>query len=332
MANQGGFTLHCLALRVAKLDQFGATPADGGGVKSLYVTDKLNKLDFNPDLDAGPEVSNRAANGQLCQVFRLPDILKRLNISIEICTQDPELEAVLSAGTVLLSSGTPLPSMGTVTPSTATTGGILAAGTYSHKVTALSAYGEGLPSTATSQVTTGSNSTVTLNWAAVVGALGYKIYGRLSGSWGLIGTNTGNGNISFVDTGSITPGVSPPTVDTTGVAVNGYQYPKVGIDPQPNGVSVEAWTRTVLSPSGVQPVQAPYMRWVFPRMFLHKGNRTIDINPMATMMDGYAVENTAWGNGPNNDYPYDSTAVCQWIYDTVLPTPVLGGAQIPTQV
>src|SRR5579871_1666182 len=61
-------------------------------------------------------------------------------------------------------------------PSTSTSGGTLAAATYYYKITALSLGGETTPSGEQSQVTTGSTSTVTVNWNAVTGATGYNIY------------------------------------------------------------------------------------------------------------------------------------------------------------
>lgn len=59
---------------------------------------------------------------------------------------------------------------------TATTGGTLAAGTYRAKITAINSRGETIASNEISQVTTGSASTITWNWAAVTGATGYKVY------------------------------------------------------------------------------------------------------------------------------------------------------------
>lgn len=61
-------------------------------------------------------------------------------------------------------------------PSTATTGGTLAAGTYYYVVVAFNAAGDAVKSNEMSQTTTGATSTVTVNWNAVAGATGYKIY------------------------------------------------------------------------------------------------------------------------------------------------------------
>lgn len=103
--------------------------------------------------------------------------------------------------------------------STATTGGTLAAGTYSYRVVAVNANGKTLPSTATTIATAGSTSTVTVNWTApavptgVSPITGYEIYGRVAGSElklasvGLV--------LTWTDTGALTPAGALPTSNTT---------------------------------------------------------------------------------------------------------------------
>jgi hypothetical protein len=102
------------------------------------------------------------------------------------------------------------------------TGGTLAAATYAYKVTAISAIGETLPSTASSTiVATGTTNVMNVSWAAVPGARGYKIYGRVTGGgFGLIAT-LGASTLTFSDTGTVTPvaatlpPVATPTPATT---------------------------------------------------------------------------------------------------------------------
>jgi hypothetical protein len=99
----------------------------------------------------------------------------------------------------------------TPSSSTATTGGTLAAATYSYRVTALTPYGESLPSVAKTQATTGSTSTVTVTWSAVTNATGYRIYGRVAGVEKLLGSTTA---LTFTDTGAVPPLGDLPTVNT----------------------------------------------------------------------------------------------------------------------
>ncbi|WP_143447906.1 hypothetical protein [Kineosporia sp. R_H_3] len=98
-------------------------------------------------------------------------------------------------------------------PSTATTGGTLAAATYSYRVTTMSDLGESTGSTAVTQATTGSTSTVTLTWSAVTNAAGYRVYGRTSGVERLLAT-VGPAATSWTDDGSaIAVPVSPPVTN-----------------------------------------------------------------------------------------------------------------------
>jgi hypothetical protein len=136
--------------------------------------------------------------------------------------------------------------------------------------------------------------------------------------------------------------MAAPTVDTSGAAVNGYAYPAVGADPNPNGISLEAWSRNIAQPgtpgypAGQQIGQAPYVRIVFPMIRgLRKANRMIDGNPMdSTFEGGYAVENSQWGNGPFNDWLYASDRAVQMAYDVAanVPTAGVGRVAVPAQV
>jgi hypothetical protein len=214
MTNMAGASLQCVAIRVTALD-FGGNPAPGN---PMYVSDQLVKIDFNPDIESGQEISNRGASGNLCVVYRTPDLMKRLAIELELCVPDPELEVLLSGGRVYYDETDPL-------------------------------------------------------------------------------------------------------------KVNGFEYPRLMTDPTPNGVSVEAWTRYIVD--GAQPDAQPYMRWVFPRMYLHKGNRTIDINSMASVFSGYAIENAAWDDGPVDDWPYGSEPVVMAMFDDEVPEAKIGVQKVP---
>ncbi len=91
------------------------------------------------------------------------------------------------------------------TLATAASGGTLAAATYSYKISALSATGESLASTAASVVIgSGTTNKVTLTWTAVNGAVGYKVYGRTAATEKYM-TTVGGSTLTFEDTGSVTP-------------------------------------------------------------------------------------------------------------------------------
>ena len=104
--------------------------------------------------------------------------------------------------------------------STSNTGGTLAPGTYYYRVAATDATGTTLASTETSKVVPGgtSTNTITVNWGAVPGATGYKVYGRSTGAELLMATVPGGGILAWTDTGAVTPSGALPTANTTGVA------------------------------------------------------------------------------------------------------------------
>lgn len=89
---------------------------------------------------------------------------------------------------------------------TAASGGSLAAATYYVKVAAVNASGVSIASAEASQVTTGSTSTVTVTYAPVTGASGYRVY---------IGTTSGAQTVYFADT------ASPLVVTTLSGALTG---------------------------------------------------------------------------------------------------------------
>ena len=111
-------------------------------------------------------------------------------------------------------SGVQVAAPGTPSSSTATTGGTLAAATYSYRVSAVVDGVESAASTAKTQVTTGSTSTATVDFTAVANARAssHKVYGRVGGSELLIATVT-MPTVTYVDTGAVTPSGALPSAD-----------------------------------------------------------------------------------------------------------------------
>jgi hypothetical protein len=91
-----------VTMRVAALSASGTTPA---GASGLYVTDSLVRFSWQPDVEAGLDMSQRRGDGSLCTAARTPDVVKRYTCTLDICAPDPELEQLLSGGVVLTSTG-----------------------------------------------------------------------------------------------------------------------------------------------------------------------------------------------------------------------------------
>jgi hypothetical protein len=92
---------------------------------------------------------------------------------------------------------------------TSTSGGTLAAGAQSYRVSALVGTTETAAGVETSATTTGSTSTVTLSWLPVPGATSYKVYGRTAGAELFMAQVTAP-TTTWVDTGAVTPSGALP--------------------------------------------------------------------------------------------------------------------------
>lgn len=126
-------------------------------------------------------------------------------------------------GTVIADTKAP----GQPSSSTSGTGGTLAAGTYSYRITFVAFGVETAPSVAKTQTTTGTTSTVTIDVTNVVNtnATQWKVYGRTSGSEVLMGT-VSLPTKTFVDDGSVTPSGALPT-DTGNVSLQMMSEPNI---------------------------------------------------------------------------------------------------------
>lgn len=106
----------------------------------------------------------------------------------------------------------------------ATTTGVLAAGVYRSKITAINTRGETIGSNEINTTTTGSTSKLTFNWAAITGATGYKVYvTAVDGATGTETLLTTVGAVtSYVWTGAAGPdGVTaPPSVNSAVVPIS----------------------------------------------------------------------------------------------------------------
>lgn len=89
-------------MRVAKLDASGATPAGSG---AMYTTDALVQFQWSPTVEGGLDLMQRKASGDLCVFTKTPDITKRYEVTLNLCSPDPELEAMLAGGVVLTATG-----------------------------------------------------------------------------------------------------------------------------------------------------------------------------------------------------------------------------------
>lgn len=241
---------------------------------------------LNDTLDGSNQPTTTAANIKAMIVKA-----RTAGQAVFLCTLPPQGMAAL---------GTPA----APTATASTTGGTLAAATYSYRVAAVNSLGATLASTAaTATVGSGTTGSVRIVAAHVEGATSYKLYGRTGGSELLIATNTATGQASvpnrlFTDTGSVTPSGAVPGSDTTAAALDSTAQLKI--------VTINAWLKRYAAFNGI-PLVDFYSVLVAPSTGLYQTGYTYDgthPTPAASRRMGSA----AW------------TALSSWIVPTPSPT------------
>jgi hypothetical protein len=317
----GAASVYAVAARISPLSANG-TVAVGA---STYTTNQMVKFTFAPAVETGDDLVLKNAAGDIAVRYKHGDMAKYYTAVLEMATPDPAFEQLLCGGLLLTDSSAALAAP-TITAAAGTTGGFLAAGTYSYIVTAYNSYGETLGSTPATATVTGSTGIVTLTITAVTGALGYRVYGRTASAQQLIGSTL---TTTYIDTGVSVPNGAVPTANqTAGPGPVGYSAPNMGIVGAPTGISLELYCYAIIN--GVQAPQQPYWRWVFPRVAnLIQDSREFSNTIATSMYKGEVFENPLWGSGPFSDWIYPSTQVFQRsrVAAAMVPTP--GFAAVP---
>lgn len=101
------------------------------------------------------------------------------------------------------------------------------------------------------------------------------------------------------------------TVDGSTITV-GWKAPAIGVDPTPNGVAIEVWSKAVTG--GKTAGNNPYYHWIFPYAQMRlAGDRVVENGMMANNFEGWAVGNTAFGTGIA---ALTTKPVAAWTYGT----------------
>lgn len=91
-------SIYAVRLRVARLDESGV-PDPGAG--NLYVTDTLIRLAVEFTYSEAETIEQKNGAGQVCISDEGDDALTGANVTMELCTPDPELVEMCSGGVVL---------------------------------------------------------------------------------------------------------------------------------------------------------------------------------------------------------------------------------------
>jgi hypothetical protein len=87
-----------VSIRVTRLDAAGNL-LNGAG--DSYTTSAFIRVSFTPEYEEGDEITEKAADGTVCVVYKSPDTLKRITMELAICEPDPELTQLMSGGLLL---------------------------------------------------------------------------------------------------------------------------------------------------------------------------------------------------------------------------------------
>lgn len=112
----------------------------------------------------------------------------------------------------------------------------------------------------------------------------------------------------------------------TGGETTGYAAPYVGTVANPDGVSLEVWTKNIQG--SALDADYPFVRWVFGRTSWVIADKTFEAGPIVHPFTGKAQENASWLDGPVNDWPYISDRLWQYNGDTELPESECGAQEL----
>lgn len=86
-----------VALRVSRLAEDGSILL---GENSIYTQKAFMSFQFTPEMEEGEEITEKNADGSICYSSQERSTLKRVTLSLSVCSPDPELEELLLGGTV----------------------------------------------------------------------------------------------------------------------------------------------------------------------------------------------------------------------------------------
>lgn len=114
MANDCLPQIAACVMRVSRLDANGLMLV---GSNNMYVSNALTKITRTPQYEDGDEIKQKNGCGAICLNYQAPPSYLRDDITIELCTVDPQLMEMLIGGTVLTSGvrvGQAAPAIGVI--------------------------------------------------------------------------------------------------------------------------------------------------------------------------------------------------------------------------
>jgi hypothetical protein len=109
VASTAGAPIKGTVIRVVALDVCGV-PITGAGTR-VVVSKSFTKVDMAPQYEDGTEFFERTADGSLCVNQKDPPILKRMQLSVDLCSVDPDMTPMVLSARELTTTG-PVSGMG----------------------------------------------------------------------------------------------------------------------------------------------------------------------------------------------------------------------------
>lgn len=298
----GAGSLFALAVRVTKL------AADGSplpGPLNSYITSAMVSIGLGNTYSEPDAIELRNGSGATCVYYApSPTLLGGTIEDFRVCTPDPVLLQFCYGGEVITTGGTNEVQSAAITGTP--TGGTYTL-TFSGQTTAPIAYNA---NAAAIQAALEALSNINPGDVTVSGTGPYVI---------TFGGQYGFANVPAITaTGSFTGGTSPAIAVTTTTAGNpgsnviGYRAPSVNVDPNPNGVAIEAWSNAVRD--NAFDASLPYFHWVIPRAKLRPSEAlTLSGEDAATpTMEGTTEQNAGFGTGPADDIEFGTDRIYQY--------------------
>lgn len=101
-------SFQAVAMRVTTLSA-ASVPLSAPG--SAWTSNQFISVTFTPTYQAGADIAQLGADGNLCADYKSPDVLRFVALTIAICNPEPELRALIGGGILF----TPPPGTGAVT-------------------------------------------------------------------------------------------------------------------------------------------------------------------------------------------------------------------------
>ncbi|SHL53050.1 hypothetical protein SAMN05443637_13513 [Pseudonocardia thermophila] len=315
----GAGSLFALGLRLTKLDESGAPLP---GPQNCYVTESLAQIGVNQEYSEPDAVEFRNGQGVVCVYYAPPrTLLRGLIEDLIICTPDPNVLEFCCGGEVITSGGTD--EIQTLEIEGSPTGGSFTL-TFDGETTASIPYNA---NAADIQAALEALSNIHPGDVTVSGSGPFTIE---------FGGFLANRNLPMIiaDSSGLTGGTDPEVTITEAVAgapgpnVIGYRAPQVNVDPTPNGIAIEAWSRAVLD--NAYAANLPYFHWVLPRARLTP-SEAISLgaeDPTTPTFSGTLESNSEFGAGPAGDITFPTDRIWQYCRVSSIPDLTAGFVEV----